>query len=144
MIPLLNQPPNSYKFSLDTVKEFIKMFDDDASGTISYQEYFNLAFYLRELEHIHDERVNDMEEGGGVKEWPHYLSGVLGKGLAKEEKVLEMFSPLEKNTIFEPFAAIVIGIWGSPIGRSANRDEALKVSANTYSFFLFSFLIFFL
>ena len=141
MVPLLNQPPNSYKFSLKTAEGFIKMFDDDESGTISYQEYFNLSFYLRELEHIHDERLSDVEEGRQVQEWSHYLKGVLGKRLASDKKALEQFQKLDKNKNFEPFAETVIRVWVSSLSGKQKKGDRDVLKVCVFALLFLSYLL---
>eukprot|EP01099_Mayorella_cantabrigiensis_P008775 TRINITY_DN855_c0_g1_i1.p1 TRINITY_DN855_c0_g1~~TRINITY_DN855_c0_g1_i1.p1 ORF type:complete len:322 (+),score=87.02 TRINITY_DN855_c0_g1_i1:122-967(+) len=37
------------------VKEFVKIFDEDNSGSIDYQEFFNLVLYIRELKHQYEQ-----------------------------------------------------------------------------------------
>jgi len=41
------------------VREFIRIFDEDNSGNIDYQEFFNLVLYIRELQYQYDQACKD-------------------------------------------------------------------------------------
>ena len=111
----------------------ISLFDDDSSGTLNLEEYFNLAIYLRELEFLYDERKVDGEEGG-VKEWRAYLVGCLGEKLSREQEVVKVFEKLAglgSLFTFEAFAKGVILVW-----TSKNLQKKVFFFLNTHNIFV--------
>jgi Ca2+-binding EF-hand superfamily protein len=127
---LLQNPPNNYTFSSTDIDSFIRMFDDDQNGEIGYQEYFNLALYLRELEYIFNQWVEDSQSPHGPRSWSHYLLSALGSTLAHDQRVLNVFSKLKPDINFEIFAVYVIRLWSVRMANmtQSERDKTLKVT----------------
>merc|ERR1712227_1123972 len=69
------------------VDELIKVFDDDNSGVIEFQEYFNMILYVQELEYQYEKRLKQGRNSSNENTDFTWLQSLLGQTAADPELI---------------------------------------------------------
>jgi len=96
------------------VKEFVKIFDEDNSGNIEYQEFFNLILYLRELRNQYDQ---------AVKEKPKDITKTVLGHQKSQHKSVKAFIKANPQPSFEDIIKLIL-----EVEFSGRRKKAPKVT----------------
>eukprot|EP01113_Clastostelium_recurvatum_P012032 TRINITY_DN1619_c0_g1_i9.p1 TRINITY_DN1619_c0_g1~~TRINITY_DN1619_c0_g1_i9.p1 ORF type:complete len:881 (+),score=169.87 TRINITY_DN1619_c0_g1_i9:70-2712(+) len=96
-------PSLHLRMSKDTMDKLVRMFDEDKSGTIDYQEFFALVAYFKELQYQYDTYKS---VGGGDFSWLEQLLNESSEAKLKAHGA--KIDSLPKPITFDAFAHIVM------------------------------------
>ena len=86
-----------------SVSALVTIFDEDKSGEIEYQEFFNLALFTRELQYQYEKRIQGKNGKGDFKP----VLAVLGTVSASNSPLLR-FLTTTPNPTFDQFVVAVV------------------------------------
>jgi hypothetical protein len=91
------------------VAGLVRIFDDDQSGEIEYQEFFNLILFVRELEYQFNKRLKDApsSSSSGAKMDVQWVHKMLGHSMSSDPNLLRYLSS-NQNHAFDSFVEVVL------------------------------------